>query len=512
MALLESIALTAEEDDRGRVGLVGACAGLEQLLGHHEAARTRLTAALGRLPSAATAEAVELMILLAVGDFYRVDYEAMRAWGLRARDAASRLDVPPLTAASTAVVALAAAILADVPEARRQSSAAAALVDAMPDDEVGLRLDALANLATAELYLHRYAAAGAHAQRGLGIAQATGQAEISPVLIPVLSNVLHVTGRVADSAALLDGAVEAARLSGNAQALGWILLSRAFTALAAGDVSLALGAAHESLEVTRDLDDGLVSTHASVALASALCEDDEAGRAIEVLLAAAGGEELVAIAGGWRAHYFELLTRCWLAVGDPGAARAAAARAGAIAGDLGLPLARAMAHRAAAAVALADGEPAAAAERALASAEAADDVGARVEAARARTLAGRALAHAGDKPRATAELERAVHQLDLCGAVRYRHEAERELRRLGRSVHRRTRPGRRDGAGLETLTEREAEVARLVVDRRTNPEIATELFLSVKTVETHLRTIFRKLDVPSRYELARVVERAGQGA
>jgi DNA-binding NarL/FixJ family response regulator len=51
-------------------------------------------------------------------------------------------------------------------------------------------------------------------------------------------------------------------------------------------------------------------------------------------------------------------------------------------------------------------------------------------------------------------------------------------------------------------------VARLVVDRRTNPEIAAELFLSQKTVETHLRNIFRKVDVSSRVELARAVERA----
>ena len=46
-----------------------------------------------------------------------------------------------------------------------------------------------------------------------------------------------------------------------------------------------------------------------------------------------------------------------------------------------------------------------------------------------------------------------------------------------------------------------------MVDRRTNPEIASELFLSIKTVETHMRNIFRKLEVSSRVEVARVLER-----
>ena len=69
-------------------------------------------------------------------------------------------------------------------------------------------------------------------------------------------------------------------------------------------------------------------------------------------------------------------------------------------------------------------------------------------------------------------------------------------------------PGKTDGTGIESLTERELQVARLVVDRKTNPEIAAELFLSQKTVETHLRNIFRKVGVASRVELARAVERA----
>ena len=60
---------------------------------------------------------------------------------------------------------------------------------------------------------------------------------------------------------------------------------------------------------------------------------------------------------------------------------------------------------------------------------------------------------------------------------------------------------------MASLTGRELEIARLVVDRRTNPEIAAELFLSIKTVETYMRNIFRKLDANSRVEVARIIER-----
>jgi len=95
-----------------------------------------------------------------------------------------------------------------------------------------------------------------------------------------------------------------------------------------------------------------------------------------------------------------------------------------------------------------------------------------------------------------------------CGALRYRAAAERELRRLGQHIHRRTQPGKPDGSSVESLTSRELQIARLVVDRKTNPEIAELLFLSPKTVETHIRNIFRKLDVSSRVEVARAVEHA----
>jgi DNA-binding CsgD family transcriptional regulator len=170
-----------------------------------------------------------------------------------------------------------------------------------------------------------------------------------------------------------------------------------------------------------------------------------------------------------------------------------------------------MANLAAAALALDAGDAGAAAERALAAAAALEAVAARFDAARARELAGRALARAGDPDRAAVELELAAAAFESFGSLRYRNQAERELRKLGRHIHRRTRPGAPDARDITALTARELEIARLVVDRRTNPEIAAALFLSQKTVETHLRNSFRKLGVATRVDLARAVERADDG-
>ena len=133
-----------------------------------------------------------------------------------------------------------------------------------------------------------------------------------------------------------------------------------------------------------------------------------------------------------------------------------------------------MAHRAAAAVALAEGrsEWSRPTGRSAAAA-AADQIDARVDAAMARTLAGRALAAAGDTERALHELEHAAEQLGACGALRYRSQAEHELRKLGRHPYRRTRGrGHAADGSFDTLTSREAEIARLVAKRRTNPEVA----------------------------------------
>jgi DNA-binding NarL/FixJ family response regulator len=228
---------------------------------------------------------------------------------------------------------------------------------------------------------------------------------------------------------------------------------------------------------------------------------------VEVFHASAGGEELELIPGHWRALALAWVTGCWVALGRHDEAERCAATARAVAAGTPLRLGTSWADRASAAVAYQRGDWSAAAEASLRSAAIADEVGAPLEAALSRALGGRALAEAGERVRAAEELERAAATFDECGALRYRDEAERELRRLGRRAQRTPR-GRSDGDGLASLTERELQVARLVMDRKTNPQIAAELFLSSKTVETHLRHIFRKLGVSSRVEVARAVEDA----
>jgi ATP/maltotriose-dependent transcriptional regulator MalT len=510
-ALLEAVALVPEHSSGLCTTVATACAGVERFLGQYEQAHARLVRALRGLPEPASSESVGLLIELTVNEFYRSRYEAMHDWAGRAVSAATVLGDAALMAAALAMPTLANAMTGPPEAARSHRAEAAALVDGLSDDELSLRPDAVAWLAAAELYLDLYTEADAHASRALRLARATGRGDRFFGLYLILPRVWYVRGKLAEAAEVLDGAIEAGHLLGASPALAGNLFNRSVVALAVGDLDLALATAEEGVELTRDLDEGFVTAWAAVRLACVLLETGHPVRAVELLLGRAGGEQLTFIPGGWRAYCLELLTRCWLALDRRSEAERASGLAKATAAAVRLPLATAWADRAAAAVALHSGDTARAIERALASADAAQEVGAPIEGAHSRTLAGRALAEAGESDRAVAELQRAAAAFDACGALRYRDGAERELGKLGHRPHRRTRAGKPDGKSIDSLTERELQVARLVVDRKTNPEIAADLFLSQKTVETHLRNIFRKIDVSTRVELARVVEHADDG-
>jgi DNA-binding CsgD family transcriptional regulator len=453
------------------------------------------------------------MMLLSDNGVWRMDFEQSRVWAQRAYARAEAEGDPGLITAAAAGLSLACALAGHVEEGRRVRDEVASKLDAMSDREAAASLISLSQLASGELYLDRIVEGAAHSARSVELARATKQVQLFPMLEPARGIFLGYLGRLEDSRALLDGACEAGRLGGDSHALAWGLFTRGMTLRQLGDLDAAIADGEEALELSRRSDtQNVVSLFAGLTLGVALLERGEAGRAIEIMCGCAGGPALPLAPGAMRGYYLGFLAQAYVANGCAEEAAATVAEAAAVAEATGLVLPAMAAERAAAHMALASGDPAEAARRALASAEMADALGTPIEAAQSRLLAGRGLAGA-DRPDAAVEvLQQAASAFDALGALRYRDEAERELRRFGsRRPHRRTRAGQRDATGVESLTERELQVARLIVDRRTNPQIAAELFLSTKTVESHVRNLFHKLGVSSRVEVARVIERADAG-
>ena len=90
-----------------------------------------------------------------------------------------------------------------------------------------------------------------------------------------------------------------------------------------------------------------------------------------------------------------------------------------------------------------------------------------------------------------------AHQILVsAGAEAFAIRARRELIATGETVRRRSQH-----VDAHELTPQEAHIARLARDGRSNAEIGAELFLSVRTVEWHLRKVFGKLGISSRRAL-----------
>jgi DNA-binding CsgD family transcriptional regulator len=124
------------------------------------------------------------------------------------------------------------------------------------------------------------------------------------------------------------------------------------------------------------------------------------------------------------------------------------------------------------------------------------DTPARMEATRCAIALGGLLRRAGHPAAALDALRRGADLAQQIGARRLAEEARQEMRLLG------ARPRRLAFSGAEALTAAERRVAHLAAVGRSNRQIAQELYVSPKTVETHLSHAFRKLDIGSRGQLA----------
>jgi len=122
--------------------------------------------------------------------------------------------------------------------------------------------------------------------------------------------------------------------------------------------------------------------------------------------------------------------------------------------------------------------------------------------AQALEAAADAFAIAGDRDRARAAFTRALEQYGALGAVTDVGRLQARFRRHGirrgpQAKHRQAR------SGWDSLTPTEIKIAALVECGLSNPDIAGKLFLSRRTVATHVSHILKKLNVQSRTDIAR---------
>jgi DNA-binding CsgD family transcriptional regulator/tetratricopeptide (TPR) repeat protein len=122
-----------------------------------------------------------------------------------------------------------------------------------------------------------------------------------------------------------------------------------------------------------------------------------------------------------------------------------------------------------------------------------------LEQARTALLYGEYLRRERRRVDAREPLRTALDTFDRLGAVPWADRARSELRATGESAR------KRDVSTFDQLTRQELQVARVVGQGATNRAAAAQLFISPRTVDHHLRSIFQKLGVSSRSELIRLV-------
>lgn len=125
-----------------------------------------------------------------------------------------------------------------------------------------------------------------------------------------------------------------------------------------------------------------------------------------------------------------------------------------------------------------------------------DQSGFKLELARTLIEQGAALRRAGQRREARQPLSRGLDLAATCGALALTRRARDELLAAG------ARPRRERLRGLDALTASELRVARMAADGMSNREIAQALFITIRTVTTHLGHAYQKLDIVGREQLA----------
>jgi DNA-binding CsgD family transcriptional regulator len=117
---------------------------------------------------------------------------------------------------------------------------------------------------------------------------------------------------------------------------------------------------------------------------------------------------------------------------------------------------------------------------------------------RIELLFGEHLRRQGQRVDAREHLRAAIEGFDAIGAEPWAARARAELRASGETAR------KRNPDAVAQLTPQELQIGRLVAQGLTNKEVAAQLFLSPRTIDAHLRSVFAKVGITSRRELRNV--------
>ncbi|HXV35241.1 MAG TPA: AAA family ATPase [Gaiellaceae bacterium] len=305
----------------------------------------------------------------------------------------------------------------------------------------------LPRLAITELWAGRWASGSANAREGVQLAREIGQHDLVAQQLVLLALIAALRGSEDECRSL---AAESRELA-SARRLG-IVLELAHWALAL--LELGLGRPEEALRRCREISSTLVVFWGAL-------------DRIEAALRA--GEPETA--------------RTWLDVLEPWAESSESAWA------------RAVALHCRALLSDDEGES----ERLfLAALEAHVEASRPFEHARTELAYGEFLRRVRRRVEARDHLRAALDGFETLGATLWAERARVELRASGQTAR------KRDPSTRNTLTEQELQIARFVAEGRTNREVAAQLFLSPRTIDFHLRNVYRKLGITSRTALARL--------
>ncbi len=501
--LRAALELVAPGDHLTLAYLVGNLTRVENWLGEERTATQRIRSILADLPTEAYFPRLLMQVLLLAQVAVSGSVDEVREIGGVLVPATTA--VPGLEFATAVLLAYGEARGGDAVCAGDQARRAADLLAATPDDQLIAALETLILLSSAEEWLGRWKDVLDHTGRGIALARTTGNLAAGVWLRIAAESALTKQGRLTEAAELIAEAEELARMRNDPLLISVALARRSAVAAQLGDLSTAMSTAQDA-EVYQELThDPGVPAIVAYSIAPGLVEDGQAERGIQVMVRGAGGPGLPLVAEPTKARTLEILTEAELARGDAVAARSWAERAGVSADRLGLALSHCAAQRALAEVLLAENDPQSAIAHARAAVASADSAGAPLEAARARLILGRSLGRCGQTDLAVAEIRRAIAVAQECRARSIAGRGARDLRDLG--VHGSGERAARGATGLDALSAREREVAELVSEGLGNPQIAQRLFLSRRTVESHVARIFTKLGVSSRGEVAEVMRR-----